>query len=71
MNKKFLISEIKNNNLSALKTMEKIGEFLFEINDLNFYLTNKNKYDELIYSDNYQNLYEYEENKINCLVKRK
>lgn len=70
-NKNYLISEIKNNNLSAIKTMEKIGSFLFEMNGLNFYLANKNKYTELINTDHYNNLYEYEKNKTNTLIKKK
>lgn len=69
-NKNYLISEIKKKNVSAIKTMEKIGNFLFELNDLNFYLANKEKYVQLIKTNHYNNLYEYEKNKTNRLIKK-
>ena len=47
----YLICETKDNNTLANSSIQKIGKFIFSYDDRNFYLLQKEKYDDFINSE--------------------
>ena len=55
----YLIGETKKNNLPANNSVKEIGTYLFSICDRNFYLINKEMYDDLVETNNIELLIDH------------
>ena len=55
----YLIGETKNYNVAANNSVKDIGMYLFNIDDRNFYLINKEMYEDLVETNNLDLLYEH------------